>query len=349
MKKLLAIAAMTFASTSAFASKARLEALENSRHLTDTQTIFTNPADLTLMGSWVTFETGPTDTTSGKTPVNNPRAEAGFTRAMEDARWGFYLGHVTNSSELRETASTGIYLMEENPIDLFYATKMADLAWGLGLHYSNSDQKATGKQSNIGVNAGVRTGAWDASLNLGVTDTAEVGVNKWTGKMAADLRGGYTMEEWYFYGRYAMKGGKHEVSGATNKDLDNSNIEIGATNTTKIEGGEFFWTVAYEMEKEEDKTASTKTESSLLPVSIGIEADAASWLVLRGSVKQTVLLNSVKTTPGETKTKANDTTVAAGAGIKFNKFMLDATLAGSTTGQINGNSLLAHAGLTYNF
>ena len=357
MKKLMMIAVVSLASVSAFASKARLGALNygNAPHLIDVQTIFVNPADLTTMGSWATFETGATDLTPATTPNTAPNAEAGFARAAGDARWGFYLGHSTIATTLRETGATGIYLIEENPINLFYAAKMADISWGLGLNYSASDKKTTGtgalgKQSSTGLTGGMRMGAWDASLGLGLVDTAEIGTNKWTGKMSADLRGGYAMDTWYFYGQYAMNGGKHEAATVTTSDLDNSLIKLGAINTTKVDGGEFFWGAAYQMAKVENKAGTgTKTESNLLPVVFGIEADAATWLVLRGSVTQTVLLSSVKASPGETTTKANDTTVAAGAGIKFNKFTLDGTLAGSTTGNINGGSLLANAGLTYNF
>ncbi|WP_413289060.1 hypothetical protein [Bdellovibrio sp. HCB337] len=347
MKKLLVIAAVTLASTSAFATKARMAALSNSAQLVDTQTIFINPADLTLMGSWATFEMGATN--PSLTPTSSPNAEAGFARAMGDARWGFYMGHTTVASTLREAANAGVFLSEENPINLFYAAKTADMAWGLGLGYSNSDRKAAGKQSSMGLNAGMRMGAWDAALVLGLTDTAEVGTDEWKGKSNVDLRGGYTMESWYFYGKYAMGGGKYTAATVTAADLDASTIEVGAINSTKVEGGEFFYGVAYQMNKDEDKTAATKTEETVLPVTVGIEADAASWLTLRGSITQPVLLGSVKSTPGDTVTVANDTTVAAGAGIKFNKFTLDATLAGSTTGTINGNSLLANAGLTYNF
>ncbi|RYZ84805.1 MAG: hypothetical protein EOP04_17275 [Proteobacteria bacterium] len=365
MKKLMMIAVVTLASASAFASKARLSALSyngsntnglsaNAPHLIDTQTIFVNPADLTTMGSWATFETGSTDATPATTPNTAPNAEAGFARASGDARWGFYLGHGTVASFSREQAAPTIYLIEENPINLFYAAKMADISWGLGLNYSASDKKTTGvgalgKQSTTGITGGMRMGPWDASLGLGVVDTAEVGTNKWTGKMNADLRAGYAMDTWYFYGQYAMTGGKHEVGGAATTEYDNNAIRIGAINTTKVDGGEFFWGASYLMDKVEQKVgAGTKTESNLLPVVVGIEADAASWLVLRGSVTQTVLLSSVKNAT-DTRTKANDTTVAAGAGIKFNKFTLDGSLAGSTTGQINGGSLLANAGLTYNF
>ena len=363
MKKLLVLAAVTLASTSAFATKARLSSLSTSAHLTDVQTIFNNPSDLNLMGTWATFETGATNTS-----VNNPspQAEAGFARTMGDARWGFYLGHtgIATANRLQAAGATvpaagNTALIEENPINLFYAAKAGDISWGLGLNYSNSDQKGTtGKQSAMGLTGGMRMGQWDASLGLGLTDTAQFGTvgaeTKWTGKMAADLRGGYSMDNWYFNGRYAMSGGKAETGTTTNVDLENSTITLGATNITKVDGGEFFWGASYVMETKNDKKAD-KLETTNLPVVIGIEADAASWLVLRGSITQTVLLSSTKTTPqppataADTATLQNNTKVSAGAGIKFNKFTLDGSLAAQTTGNINGGSLLANAGLTYNF
>lgn len=363
MNKLLVIAAVTLASASAFASKARMTSLSDSRQLVDTQTIFVNPADLNLMGTWATFETGATNSTTDNT--TQPQAEAGFARAMGDSRWGFYLGHTgvataTRTQAIGAQATLGSsFPLEENPINLFYSAKAGDIGWGLGLNYSNSDMKDSGKQSALGLAGGMRMGAWDASLDLGLTDTAQFGASgaetKWTGKASADLRAGYTMDAWYFYGQYAMGGGKVDASGTTTHDIENSTIDVGFVNSTKVDGGEFFWGAQYAMQTKNDKaTGNDKKEYTNLPVVIGIEADAASWLVLRGSITQTVLLSSSKTTPvggaaGDTTTFANDTTVAAGAGIKFNKFTLDAGLAASTTGQINGNNLLTNAGLTYNF
>lgn len=361
MKKLLVIAAVTFASASAFATKARLNALSYpmSRHLTDVQTIFVNPSDLTLMGSWVTFETGATDT--GAVPVGSPSAEAGFARAVGDARWGFYMGHTGTGitmdfargpSNLRPTG----LLIEENPINLFYAAKTEAMSWGLGVNYSNTDRKTAGKQSSLGLTAGMRMGFWDASLDLDLTDEADNGANtlNWKGTTGGDLRVGYVADTMYYYASYAMAGGKSDNAGTTLTDIENNQLAIGVVNTTKAEGSEFFYGAALAMTNTNNKaTGGSKVEMLSLPVVIGIEADAASWLVLRGSITQTVLLNSMKTSPASgastDATGPNNTRVAAGTGIKFNKFMLDTTLAAETNGQINGTNLLANAGLVYNF
>ena len=84
---------------------------------------------------------------------------------------------------------------------------------------------------------------------------------------------------------------------------------------------------------------------------MGLEVDANSWLTLRGSVTQTVLYGENKTEAAATTKDqlTNDTVVAAGAGIKWGKINLDATLAGAVNGQVNGNNLLANGSLTYMF
>jgi hypothetical protein len=88
---------------------------------------------------------------------------------------------------------------------------------------------------------------------------------------------------------------------------------------------------------------------------IGVEADATSWLVLRASAKQNILVGDTKPNGGVAQTTRNNTTVALGTGIRFNKFMLDATLAAGSvpgspgTAAINDTSLMGNASLTYMF
>jgi hypothetical protein len=118
----------------------------------------------------------------------------------------------------------------------------------------------------------------------------------------------------------------------------------------KSEGADFFYGFAYKMN--DVKSGGDKTSTSTLPMIFGIETDAASWLTLRGSVTQNVLLGSEKTT-GSSPTGADstdhNTTVNAGMGFKFTKSTLDITLSSATTGAINGSSFGANAGMTYLF
>lgn len=340
MKNIIVAAAVLAMAAPAMASKARLTALGNSPHLSDTRIGLSRPAE--LAADHVIFEMGDNSATPG-----SPNAEGGFVRSHGDARWGFYLG---NHDVLNERSAG--FLINENPIDFGYAAKSGDMDWGVGLAYSNSDNKAAStKQSYMALKGGVITGPWEVNVQLGLTDSAtDATDNKWTGKSAIDLYAGYTMDNNYYFFNYNMNGGKAEdAGGTTTEDNDNSVMSLGYVNTTKSDGVDFFYGVAYQMSTDKEKVADAKTEETRLPFWIGLEAEANSWLVLRASVTQNILLGSRKVNGGDPDSIANNTTVAAGAGIKWGKAILDATLAGSNTGVVNGNTLFTNAALTYNF
>lgn len=357
MKKIFLIAALALAVNPAMASKARLSALSNSDHLSDIQDIFANPAKLTEHTDWLTFEFGPTPTTNA-TAATTPKGEGGFSRSMGDSKYGFYLGH---SSAWVTDLRQGTYLAPDNTVNLFYATKAGDMAWGMGIEYSNTDKKSTTEQqSSTGLNVGMKMGALAAGLTVGLANTYKKDSTStdFKGKTAIALEGNYTMDTLTYSGSYAVNGGKEQVSGADSHNQDKSAFLLGVTNSHKAEGSDFFYGVNFLMSTLTDKvtTVDSKTETTRLPVFMGVEADATSWMVLRASLTQNFILGSTKTTTlgvGQTDTIANDTVVAAGAGLKFGKLMLDATLKAAsndtTAGQVNGNTLLANAALTYNF
>jgi hypothetical protein len=375
MKKLFVIAALTLASGGAFASRARMTALGNAEHLVDTQTIFKNPADIALWGDWATFEFGTgslsyspaaADTaTGGAAPAVYP--EGGVVRSAGDSRWGFYLGHHSPTIALSRTAfnGAGLTIQEENPIELFYAQK-ADLNWGASLFYSNSDKKVAPatKQSTMGVRLGARTNLWDAYANIGIANSAKNDVSgaEIKGNPSAKVGGGYYFDTLYVYGNYAMSGFKATTGATDNSDWEGSQIAVGVVDTMKKDGTDFFYGVSYHMDTYKNKIgAGTKSEASYLPVTIGVEAEATPWMVLRTSVTQNLILGTVKDETGlivsgaattEANTWENSTTVAAGTGFKFNKFTFDATLAAATNGgalDMSAGNFLANGSLTYMF
>jgi hypothetical protein len=372
MKKLLVIAAVTLASGGAFASKARLAALGNAEHLVDTQTIFENPADIALWGDWATFEMGtgafsysPPAGNAGTGALGTTNPEGGIVRSAGDARWGAYLGHHSATAALSRLASingVGLAIQEENPLEVFYAMK-GDINWGASLFYSNSDKKATHlKQDSAGLRLGARTAVWDANLSVGLSNNAKdetVGATKEVkGKSGARLGGGYYFDTLYVYGSYGMSGFKSSANSVDTKDYDGSQLAVGVIDTMKKDGTDFFYGVSYHMDSYKQKIGTEqKTEASYLPVVIGIEAEATSWAVLRASITQNLILGSIKDETGiatgaaltDTNTWNNSTTVAAGTGLKFNKFTFDGTLGAATNGVVNTTNLLANASLTYMF
>lgn len=340
MKKLLVLAALTMAAAPAMASKARLGALGNSSHLIDTQTVFVNPADVNYTGDFATLEFGG---------VN--QAEGGFVRGATWGTLGAYLGH-------KSTNLTGVN--EQNPLDLFYGADLGGMKWAVNLHYSNAKNEgatpvafADAKESSLGINLGVRTDMWNAYLRA--MPTAKQEVNS-TGATTAEYESHYTLgggtwiDSLYVYAEYFTSKDKAPATA-----IETNNYKVGVIDNKKVEGGNFFYGIAYQASEVKDSF-----KYSALPLTMGIELDAASWLVLRASASQAILLQETEdksVNPSVKSQLLNDTTVAAGAGIKFGKLTLDgmisttggATPAAGSTGTIDANDTLSQVSLTYLF
>ena len=364
MKKMTILVAVALCATSAFASKARLKALQSSPHLQDTRDVISREPDQALVhGEFVSLETSANAAGANDTA---PNAEGGFVRKLNDtSAMGAWLGAKSESLATTALSEAGSTQTIQNPLNLYYASKAGDMAWGVGLNYSNFENKSTkNKASSMGLNASVSsTAGWEAQLGLGLTGEATVtDTTKFEQKSPMFLSGGYWMDTMFLYGKYAMGGGKAKdiASGTTTTDKDVNSIEIGVVNSHKKDGADFFYGVSYLMTT--SKVANgTKVEGSSLPVVIGIEADATSWMVLRGSIKQNVLLGSSKTTPnGGTAAETNlqdNTVVAAGLGLKLGKFMVDGSLAATSGGAASTTSgkfgsdtgFLGDVALTYAF
>lgn len=380
MKKTLLIAALSMMAAPAMASKARLTSLSSAAHLSDIQDVFTNASKLTASGDWATFETGSTPAANKTASGTSPQAEGGFARSMGDAKYGFYLGHSsqfvtgtrlpnTHENTTNTPLVTQTHLIDENPLNLFYASKMGDMAWGIGMNYSNSNKKTVSKkQSAMGINGGITMGNLYVGLDLGLSnsykdDTAGSLVD-FKGKTSYQIAGTYVMNDLTIAYGLGASGGKEDAVSTATYDISTSNYNLGVVKDHKADGVDFFYGASYAVEtyKDDGNNASatalkSKYEQTTMPVIVGIEADAASWLVLRASVKQNVLLGSSKDSfnaaaADDADSIANNTTVSAGAGLKFGKIAVDGTLqatAAATAGQVNGSSLLANASMTYMF
>jgi len=362
MKKLLVVAALSMAAAPAMASKARLSALGNAAHLIDTQTIFVNTADINYLGDFATVEFGEANNAAA-----DPHAEGGFVRSSSIGKWGAYLGRQsTTVNEFVDTVNAALpgaveLLKEQNALDLMYGTELAGQKWGFGIHYSSAKDEGADvatignrKVNTLGASVGVRNDLWNAYLRFGLlgkteSDFAGAGSPELEQKGLYDLGGGYWFDTLYVDAKFLTTKGTFSAGG-TDKDIEKTQYSVGVIDNVKVEGGNFFYGARFA--NKEVKTDAGKQTEMGLPVLAGIEVDATSWMVLRGSITQTILLGETKndaTTPEQKTNLLNDTTVAAGAGLKFGKLMLDATLEGSTTGKINANTLLANAALTYMF
>lgn len=376
MKKILLIAALASMSAPALASKARLNALGNAEHLIDPQTAFENPSHNVWMADYVTFELGTT-TPAGTAPSTSANAEGGFVRSSGDAKYMAYLGRRADFTQIVRT--TYGFLPQENPIEFQYAMK-GDINWGVGFNYSSSDKKsASQKQQAMGVRFGASTDVWEASASVGLSstatgNTANAGIGlaadpnaDYKGTTGFEIGGAYKMENLYVYGTVAQDGFKYEstvnAAGWNGAEVASQRVEVGVIDHNKIEGGQWFYGVAYQLQKDESKgatlaTMNQKADNQYLPFLVGVEYDMATWATLRASVRQNVLISSEKTetsAASNTDTVDNNTTVGAGVGFKMGQFVLDAALQAATTGNIAlgdgtaGNDFLTNVALTYTF
>lgn len=362
MKKVLLITGLAVLSTSAFASKARMEALGQgsaSKFIMDSRSIFLNPAAVNEQKNYIVTEWG----TSGAADSDAaPRAEGGFFREMGTFNYGLYLGN--DSSRIAH--GTG-FMAESNALDLFLGGDMG-MKWGAKVHYATAkdEQGTTGaaaearKHSALGIGLGVIQGDLEGYVNMDLSDksTGNGTVASYESKLKPSYTVGasYKFAGWSFFVDYdAAKLEETTTATATTKD---STISVGAGRVHEFTpGSRLFSDVTLALNTNE--TAAGKVKTNTLPATLGMEVDATSWLVVRGSVSQNIILGEEKDVAGKTKSKLNSTNVNAGATLNFGKLKVDGMI-GNTSGARNGavgtengalttDNLLTRVGVTYAF
>lgn len=376
MKKILALV-FILSSSQAFATKARTAALMNSFHLVDTQTEFSSPYHMFSLPDFVSFEAGKTAATSAS---DNAEALTKFS-LNDSSKLLVAIGHKDETVQsqrrfLNSVAGTA-YITQQNPVEVIYSLKDgAGQIWSLGAYYSQfKDKKADNNESTNGLRLAASHGDFKWKVNLGLTNKVEnttdgtmnnqpyvnVGLRYQTGshdKYALD------------YTTWNVK--MDDVSGKEVQSHEHQNIKLQYVNTVAQDGNDFFYGISVDSTNVKNKITDKKLSRLALPVWLGFEHNANEMFTLRGSIKQTLFAQS-KDESGyaaysvegafggpntEMAAEPNNTEVAVGLGWKFEKLTIDGTLAGlvnkaSAPGvgsqQVNSNSLLAQAGVTYNF
>lgn len=340
MKKTLVIASLAVLSTSAFASKARMEALgqgQVSRYILDTRSVFLNPAMVNEQKNYIITEWG-TSVAAGTDTAGAPRAEGGFFREMGTFTYGLYLG---NDSSRMDHGTGATYLRQSNALDLFLGGDMG-VKWGARLHYANgkNEQGATAaankKHNAFGLGLGAEMGDAEAYLNVDLADkaTGNGTVASYQSKLKPSytVGGSYKFAGWSFFAEYDMS--KLEVSEATNSTEKDSTILVGAGRVHEINPtARLITDLSLNMNTEE--TAAGKVKTNTLPATLGMEVDATSWLVLRGSVAQNIIFGEEKNAAGKKRTLPNSTTVNAGATLNFGKLKVDGMIGNSGASRAN--------------
>ncbi|OUR96159.1 hypothetical protein A9Q84_07300 [Halobacteriovorax marinus] len=439
MKKILGftvIAAIGLASTSVFATKARLLALgmnetdnEGSYYIDDNRNIFMNAANINNYADSVIIEWGSNGASSGgsgganKTDQDHsPQAEGGFFKRSGNFVYGLYYGAESNTSSLlRVVASsptvvgagaTGPVLdSADNQLDIFFGGTTAGLKWaGDFVYTTDKNQSRLQNDSAMAIKLGLIGSNWDSFANISLRSKSvayDSGVShKFDGKLGFHVGGGYKIGNGKVFGyiktfkwdQYDSSATAINANRKTTVEGKFTNWSVGYAHTTEVSSkSRVFTSIAYYTKSiEADFGAAsgsatdgkTEAKNTLVPVVIGYEADATSWLTLRGSITQNLhgkrnnknygnmnaLAQAFAGVQFGSDTKGGDvsidssTSVNAGATLNFGKLKLDGMI-GTTNGARNGatfgtstasgqngragvlalDNLMTRVGMTYNF
>ena len=372
MKKQLVIGlGLAVIAAPSFASKARLQALGEdiygSQYIDDNRNIFLNASELNNYGGLVTYEWG--SASNATDAAATPRAEGGVFFEHGNLVYGVQLGEESNSANsLRTAAGLTAYAQEENNIDLFVAGD-AGVKWGASLLYGKSKDEtgaADAEQSSTRVRLGVDGGMWDAFANVSLANKAEDAAgNEFKGDMGYQLGGSYQVNHYTIFAQYRTLEGEN----AADQKLSLSQMTLGVGRNHKLnDKATLFTKLNYTVIESENESAAAgntghlqdeEFKTTVLPLTIGLEYDATSWLTFRGSVAQNIMGDQEGS---EKKTIAESAVVNAGASLKFGDLSVDGVIGNNTgaasapgentaagNGQLRTDSLMSRVSMTYRF
>ena len=372
MKNIFFILSLLFC-TYAYATKARVIALANSPQFVDEQYIFSNINQINSLGRFVSFETGLSTVNATTTStLSNAEGMLGV-KLGDDDTVVVAVGHQDEAiigSRVLASRLGNDFSRQQNPLYVLWGRKGELNSYGVGLFYSNYRDKVSGEaESSSGVSLGLTMGAWRYYAVFTAVNSAETAANaKFNGAGYLSANVDYGGDTTQFYLRFVRSVEKVTTSGTENSSNLIQTVRLGLTDSTYKDSSTYFWgsevvSTSVDCRVLGSVVCNKKYTSTVLPVWFGIEAQGTTWLVVRGSVKQTVFLNQSKddvgyptgTFPGtnggvsENSAGTGTTVVSMGAGLALRNVIIDGLLTGSTTQNVNSANLLSQLSLKYTF
>ena len=373
MKRFL-ILLTTFLAIQVPASKARIQTLGNSLHLADPQTIFQTPIDLISLGNFVSLETGITGAT---TLLDGAEAIISYGY-KSNQRVAVAIGHqdksIADARILINVLGGTTFEMPQNPVHIFYSLEDSLTSWAAGLSYSGKNDKvAQASEKSIGASVGIELGNLQfGSLYIFANSVDAPAGKKFEGSGYWQSTLSYLLENTTIELVYTTSKAKMStLTGAITSDDEmhvKNVISLGLADTDLRDRSDFFWGA-----KVVSTTLNCKINLSVgcnkaftqtvLPAWFGVETPVADWLVFRGSVKQSFLVNTTKDdfgypasavsgATGATSDLASgptDTVITSGLGLRFKDLTIDGSLASSTTQILDLGNFLSQVGVTFRF
>ena len=354
MKRILtscAVAALV--TTSAFASQARQQVLgtldplgvvsagtHGSLSVEDNMNIFYNPAYVNEYKNWAAMEHS-----------TNALSEGGFVSAFGPVNVGLWLNRsdATNNFMSKWTAGTnyGTNQQPTRPFDLMVGGDMG-WKWGLGFTYGQNTNSVSDKEgtTEYSIHAGVSVMDFEPFITYTMGKDKNPGSGTSTDEIKSSaltfgLR--YKYGEWAPFAVYRMDGA--ELSGdstaAVNIAQRKANaFGLGFARTMRVSDmaslhyGAAYWTKSAHAAA---STSDVRVTNKRLPIEVGVEADATSWLVLRAGLNYNLVATDSDLTV--VSGAASPTTARIGASFKFGKATMDWAYGSSNGGGIDTTSM----------
>ncbi len=383
MKNYLALVlALAVVSSPAFASRARLESLgegkNGSYYIDDSRNIFLNPAQIVHYKKKLFLELGTEPGASQDVAVTNNRGQGGFTNTFGDFTYGVYLNQTSErtlgtvqalNALLPGTAND--FIAPDSTLEVFLGGE-AGLNWGVSVFYAGNNEKAAIEKtaSQLGARVGVEAANFQAFTSVGIItkstnlDGTVGGNSELKGKIGIDAGATYRMNEGTVFAKFVTVGSDYNSGGTTLVEGRTQAFGLGygwkheMTKSTNL-----YARLEADYSKASNSGADTKVWN--VPVAIGAESQALSWLAIRGSIQQSLL--GQQWTATTRNSLAGTTTVAAGLGLTFGDVQVDGLVAtngasnpangiagfgtapNSNTGFGFGDNMLTRLAMTYNF
>ncbi len=373
MKSSLFFLLMT-AATSAYATKARLQSLNSSFHLIDTQTVYTAPLDLLEQANFIDIESGNTNPTS---TTDNAEGLINYS-LTEKSRVAFAVGHLDDAVMVSRSVMNSIlgatYAPPQNAINIMYANKQSDeFAYSFGFYYSNFKDKfnqlTNSSQSAV---LGLQFESIQIYNTFVLLNSVEAATaKKFDGAGTYNLYLAYSFDTYTFALNYLRTKAQSSTNSVEDQSHEMNRTDLVFVDSNKKEGNDFFYGLTLTQIDVKDRLFDHTFKRIALPVNFGLEVQASDLLTLRGSISQSFILSQSKedvttgtaypagTFSGSTggasdfQSEPNDTNVNIGAGLKWKNINLDGTLVGMTGAaqnqQLDFNNLFGQVGLVYNY
>ena len=383
MKNTLALVlALTVISAPAFASRARLESLgegkNGSFYIDDSRDMFLNPAQVVHYKKKLFLELGTDAVGTQDVAVTNNRAQGGFTNTFGDFTYGVYMNQTSERTlSIVQGVNAGLtaasqFVAPDSTLEFFLAGE-SGLNWGISLFYAGNDVKsatvAEKTATQLGARVGIDVNNFQVFSSVGIITKSTINDNaanntELKGKIGIDAGATYKMNDMTAFAKFVTTGADFNTGGVTAAEIRNQQYGLGLgwkhemTKATNLYA-------RLEADYQKVSSSGTDTKTWNVPAVVGAEAQALSWLAIRGSISESILGQQWST--NTRNSLAGTTTVAAGLGLTFGDVQIDGLVATngasnpqngiagfgtapqSNTGFGFGDNMITRLAMTYNF